>query len=327
MAAANPFQAAWNFLRMPEELASPSRSAGWVLPVPYESTTCYGAGTREGPAAILAASRQLEFYDVEFAAEPALEYGIHTLNALAPVHGAPDAMARVVRQTVAKISSPSSLPRPRVLCMLGGEHSISPGALRGLADATGTKGLVAVQIDAHGDMRDSYEGSTWSHACAARRMLEVCPVFAIGIRSLSAEEARFLRGRRDATTFFADDSRQGPRLTRELARFVKGKRVYLTIDLDGLDPSIMPSVGTPEPGGISWERLLEIVRVITREAASVPMFDVVELAPLPGLHGPDYLAATLVYKVMTLALRGGRGARPAGPSESPRHEKRGKRSR
>jgi len=318
MAETNPFQAAWNFLRMPEELAAASRAAAWVLPVPYESTTCYGAGTREGPAAILAASRQVEFYDVEFAGEPALEYGIHTLNALAPVHGAPEAMAKVVQATVAGILSGSTSlfgsarPAPRVLCLLGGEHSISAGAVRGLADATGAKDLVAVQIDAHGDLRDEYEGSHWSHACAARRILDVCPLFTAGIRSLSAEEAELLRHRKGVTMFLAEDSIRGEGLLRTLARFVRGKRVYLTIDLDALDPSIMPAVGTPEPGGLSWERLLEIVRVVAREAAAVPMFDVVELAPIPGFRGPDYLAATLVYKTMSLILRGsGRKSAPA----------------
>jgi agmatinase len=297
----NPFQAAWNFLRMPEELATKGRAAAWVLPVPYESTTCYGAGTRDGPAAIIAASRQVEFYDIELACEPALRYGIHTMNPLAPVHGAPEKMAAVVEQTVAAVLS--GKPAPRILAMLGGEHSISPGAVRGVAAALGKSDLVAVQIDAHGDLRDSYEGSTWSHACAARRILDVCPVFQAGVRSFSAEEADLLRRRKDVKVFFGPESATGTKVLEELATFVRGKTVYFTIDLDGLDPSIMPAVGTPEPGGLSWERTLEIVRVVVSEAARVPAFDVVELAPLPGQHGPDYLAASLVYKVMSLTLR------------------------
>ncbi len=298
----NPYQAAWNFLRMPEALASPARAAAWVLPVPYESTTCYGAGTRDGPAAIIAASRQIEFYDPDLGCEPALEFGIHTTNPLAPVHGSPEAMVKVVEDAVAGILS--GRPAPKLLCLLGGEHSVSAGAVRGLARATGDKDLVAVQIDAHGDLRDSYEGSRWSHACAARRILDVCPLFAAGVRSLSAEEAELLRTRRDVRCFLAKDSVAGARLRKELASFVRGKRVYLTIDLDGLDPSIMPAVGTPEPGGLSWERTMDIIGVVLRESAGVPAFDVVELAPLPGQNGPNYIAATLVYKVMSRALLG-----------------------
>ena len=194
----------------------------------------------------------------------------------------------------------------RILAMLGGEHSISPGAVRGLAAAVGKKDLVVVQIDAHGDLRDSYEGSRWSHACAARRILDVCPLFQMGVRSLSAEEAELLRRRKDVRTVFAEEAAAGRKPLAALASFVRGKTVYLSIDLDGLDPSIMPAVGTPEPGGLSWERLLEFVRVVLREARNVPAFDVVELAPIPSQHGPDYLAATLVYKIISLALLGTR---------------------
>lgn len=308
------FQAAWNFLRTPEELATKDRAQAWVLPIPYEGTTCYGAGTRDGPAAILAASRQIEFYDPELDCEPAMRFGIHTLNALAPVRGAPEEMIDVVEKTVADILGGS--PSPQILAVLGGEHSLSAGVARGIAHAIPAKNLVAVCLDAHGDLRDTYEGSRFSHACAARRILDVCPLFQAGVRSLSLEEARFIRACKPPTrhgrsggvaslrTFSATESAAGPRVLEELAKFVRGKNVYLTIDLDGLDPSIMPAVGTPEPGGLSWERALEFVRVVTREAASVPAFDVVELAPLPGMHGPDYLAATLVYKVMSLALLG-----------------------
>ena len=302
------FQSAWNFLRMPAGLASPARAAAWVLPVPYESTTCYGAGTRDGPSAIIAASRQVEFYDLELDCEPALRFGIHTTNPLAPVHGAPEAMAAVVERAVAGILGGAH--PPRILAILGGEHSISAGAVRGVAAAMRPKGrskardLVVVQVDAHGDLRDSYEGSRWSHACAGRRILDVCPLFQVGVRSLSAEEAELLRRRRDVKAVFASEAAEGRAALDALASFVRGKRVYLSIDLDGLDPSIMPAVGTPEPGGLSWQRLLEVVRVVLSEAAGVPAFDVVELAPIPGQHAPDYLAATLVYKVISLALLG-----------------------
>ncbi|MHC4202839.1 MAG: arginase family protein [Planctomycetota bacterium] len=211
-------------------------------------------------------------------------------------------------------------PAPEVLAILGGEHSITAGALRGLAtsfaeateparslgeggaEARGGDGLVAVQIDAHADLRDEYDGTPHSHACAARRILETCPLFQIGIRNISKEGEEFRRGSDRVRTVFAEEATApGGEFLDELASFVRGKTVYFTIDLDGLDPSIMPSTGTPEPGGLSWARAVEIARTVAHEAASVPVFDVVELAPVAGLVAPDFLAAKLAYKVMCLA--------------------------
>ena len=295
------FQTPWNFLGLPEDLADPARARGWLLPVPYESTTSYGAGTRDGPAAILAASRQVELYDHEFEGEPALDYGIHTTLPLNPVHRSPEAMVQTVEDAVAGLLS--GAPRPEVLGVLGGEHTISGGVVRGLARTLTGSSLVAVHVDAHADMREEYEGSPYSHACAAKRILEVCPIFQIGIRNLSGEEASFLRGCRRVRTVFAEEAADPRgRFLRDLARFVKGKKVFFTIDLDGLDPSIMPAVGTPEPGGISWERVLEIARTVCGSAARVPVFDVVELAPVAGLRAPDFLAAKLVYKLFSYTL-------------------------
>jgi agmatinase len=295
------FQTPWNFLGLPEEVSAPARSLGWILPIPYEATTSYGAGTREGPAAILAASRQVELYDREFDCEPAMRYGIHTMLPLALVHRSPEAMIQSVEDAVAGILS--GAPRPRVLGILGGEHSISAGVVRGLAKCTDPDSLVVVHVDAHADMRREYEDSDYSHACAARRILEICPIFQIGIRNLSAEEAAFLRRNSGVHTVFSEEANdpQG-RFLRRLATFVKKKHVFFTVDVDGLDPSIMPSVGTPEPGGISWERMLEIARTVCAHAAEVPVFDVVELAPIPGFRASDFLAAKLVYKLFSYAL-------------------------
>ncbi len=295
------YQSPWNFLGLPEELARPSRARGWLLPIPYESTTSYGAGTREGPAAILSASRQVELYDQEFDCEPATEYGIHTLNPLGLVHRSPEAMVSAVEEAVFGILSGS--PRPEVLAVLGGEHTLSAGVARGLARAMPGQKLVSVQVDAHADLRDEYEGSPFSHACAARRILDVCPVFQVGIRNLSIGEAAFCRGSKHVRTVFSEEAND-PRgkFLKDLAEFVRNKRVFITIDLDGLDPCIMPAVGTPEPGGISWERLLQIARTVCVHAAQVPVFDVVELAPIPGFRAPDFLAAKLVYKLFSYAL-------------------------
>ena len=257
--------------------------------------------SRDGPAAILAASRQVELYDREFDGEPALSYGIHTTLPLNPVHRSPESMVGIVEGAVKELLS--GVTRPQVLGVLGGEHTISAGVVRGLAGAQTADSLVAVHVDAHSDMREEYEGSPYSHACAAKRILEVCPIFQIGIRNLSSEEASFLSSCDRVRTVFAEDSIDPKgRFLSDLAQFVRNKRVFLTIDLDGLDPSIMPSVGTPEPGGISWERVLEIARTVSRHAAEVPVFDVVELAPIPGFRAPDFLAAKLVYKLFSYTL-------------------------
>ena len=297
------FQTPWNFLGLPEDLSGPERARGWLLPIPYESTTSYGAGTREGPAAILAASRQVELYDREFGNEPAAEYGIHTTLPLNLVHRSPEAMMESVEEAVAKLLSGKR--HPEILGVLGGEHSISAGVVRGLVRAQGGDSLVAVHVDAHADLREEYEGSPYSHACAAKRIQEVCPIFQIGIRNYSAEEADFMSRNSHVRTVFSEEAADaGGGFLRELARFVKGKRVFFTVDLDGLDPSIMPAVGTPEPGGISWERMLEIARTVAANAAHVPVFDVVELAPIPGFRAPDFLAAKLVYKLFSYTMIG-----------------------
>jgi len=295
------FQSPWNFLGLPEELASRERARAWLLPVPYESTTSYGAGTRNGPAAIIAASRQVELFDYEFGNEPAAGYGVHTMNPLALVHRSPEAMVKAIEEAVTDVLSGPQ--RPEVLVMLGGEHTISVGTARAFAGVSGASDLVCVQVDAHADLRDEYEGSPFSHACAARRILDVCPVFQIGIRNISAGEEPFRRQCSRVKTVFAEESTTADgAFLRDLAAFVRGKRVFLTIDLDGLDPSIMPAVGTPEPGGLSWQRMLEVARVICNEAAAVPVFDVVELAPIPGFIAPDFLAAKLVYKILSYIL-------------------------
>ncbi len=300
------FQPPWNFFGLSHEFSAPDRSRAWVLPIPYESTTSYGAGTRNGPTAIIAASRQIERYDREFDCEPSAKVGIHTLDAMAPVRRSPDAMVEAIEATVAGVLSGS--PRPSLLAVLGGEHTISPGVVRGLVRASSPSDLVAVQIDAHGDLRDTYEGSAYSHGCAARRILEICPLFQIGIRSLCEEEERFRRTNGRVHTVFAEEITAGRQYLSELADFVRGKTVYLTIDLDGLDPSIMPAVGTPEPEGLSWPGLLEVVRTICGHCGRLPAFDVVELAPIPAIPAPDFLAAKLVYKIISLVLMGRTGS-------------------
>lgn len=304
MSGNGTFQSPWNFLGLPPGLAEPGRARAWVLPIPYEGTTSYGAGTRNGPAAIVAASRQVETFDREFGSEPCAAIGIHTMPPLALEHRSPEAMVEAIASAAERTLSGS--PRPELLAVLGGEHTISAGVLRGLAACCGKNDLVAVQIDAHADLREEYEGTPYSHACAARRILEVCPLFQIGIRNLSEEEERFRTSSDRVQTVFAEEIAAGRPYLDELASFVQDKNVYLSIDLDGLDPSIMPAVGTPEPDGLSWSQAVAIVRTVCRHARRMQAFDVVELAPIPGLVAPDFLAARLVYKVIACAARGAR---------------------
>lgn len=294
-------QSPWNFLALPAEYSLRDRARAWVLPVPYEATTSYGAGTRRGPAAIIEASRQVETYDRRFGCEPCCKYGIATLPAVEPDHTSPQAMVDRLECVVDQLYTDSR--SPELLITLGGEHSISVGTVRGVARHAKDKPLVAVQIDAHADLRDSFEGSPYSHACAARRIAETCPVLQLGIRNISAEGDAFRRRSDRVVTVFAEEMASGD-YRRELAEFVAGKTVYLTIDLDGLDPSIMPAVGTPEPGGLLWRDVLDVFDVLGRSAGRVAALDVVELAPLPGLVGPDFIAAKLVYEAATRFLMG-----------------------
>ncbi|MFC1479669.1 arginase family protein, partial [Planctomycetota bacterium] len=147
---------------------------------------------------------------------------------------------------------------------------------------------------------DQYEDNPFSHACAARRILDVSPVFQIGIRNISEQGDQFRQSCNRVTTVFSKESNSPDgTFLKDLADFVRGKHVFLTIDLDGLDPSIMPAVGTPEPGGLLWDRMLDIARIICENSQSVSLFDVVELAPIPGMIAPDFLAAKLVYKIIS----------------------------
>lgn len=269
-------------------------SAVLLLPVPYEATVSYGGGTADGPAAIIQASQQVELYDREFDDEPALRWGVHTLPPLNLAAATPDAaMAHIAAEIEVQATY------GKLLCILGGEHSISGAVAQGLYAAHGP--FVTVQIDAHADLRDTYEGTPHSHACAMRRVLDAGagPLMQLGIRSLSVDEADMIRTDARVTTFFSEDVHAGKHLTA-LADFVRGKPVFLTIDIDGLDVSLVPATGTPEPDGLNWNETLEIVRIVAREAAQVLAFDVMELAPIPGFHSADFVAAKLTYKIMSI---------------------------
>lgn len=290
-----------NFLGLDEQRSSFDRARALVLPLALEATVSYGGGTALGPAAIIAASQQVELYDREHDSEPALEYGIHTLGALELDDVAPEAAVGAIAAAVAQAASSGKL-----VVALGGEHTVSAGVSRGLLDARGGL-LTVVQIDAHSDLRESYEDSPYSHACVARRMLDdtrVEQVLQLGVRSVDAEEVAFVREHPERVrVWYAEEVHEGD-WHDELRRRLENRRVHLTIDVDGLDPAVVPATGTPEPDGLTWTEALDIIRT-TAQSAEIVGIDCVELAPQPGLHAADFAVAKLVYKAITYALNGG----------------------
>ncbi len=254
-----------------------------VLPVPYDSTASYISGMRHGPKAIIEASRHMELYDVELGYEPSQKTGVWTLDELQPSMDSPKETIKRVRDAFSEIMDNDRFP-----IMLGGEHSITLGAVQAVA-AKYPK-LSVLQIDAHSDLRDEFEGTKYNHACVMRRVREICPAAQVGIRSMCTEEAEFIRHRKlkgiFGTEFKIDD------VVKEL-----GENVYVTIDVDGFDPAEVPAVGTPEPGGLYWKQVMPLLRKVA-EKKNIVGFDVVELCPMPGDIRSDFFCAKLAYKML-----------------------------
>jgi len=285
-----------NFLGLPDEHSSYERAAVLVLPIPFEATVSYGSGTRHGPAAIIEASQQVELYDREFDGEPAAEYGVHTLPALELAEDPATAVAQIAAATAAAAVS------GKLVVGLGGEHTVSVGFGRGLLDAVGGP-LTVVQIDAHSDLRDEYEETPFSHACIARRLLEmdgIEQVLQLGIRSVCTEEVQFVRANPQRARVWYSEQVHAGDWRDEFIERIRGRRIYLTIDVDGLDPSIVQATGTPEPDGLTWAETLQILRTVTTYGTVVGL-DCVELAPLDNLHASDFAVAKLVYKTISYA--------------------------
>jgi agmatinase len=271
---------------LPEESAF-EQAQVVILPIPYEQTTTYGTGTKEGPQAIIAASRHMELYDEELDFE-AFRFGIHTLREIETVASGPQAMLERITEVTRDL-----LRHGKFVIGLGGEHTISFGLVRAFAERF--PGLSVLQFDAHADLRDTYQGTPYNHASVLRRISELVPAVQVGIRSLSREEAEWVKscGKK---LFYAAEVLGSPTIATAISEALTDD-VYITICLDGLDPSIMPAVGTPEPGGLGWYDVLRIVRRVA-ETRHIVGFDVVELFPIPGNFAPDFLAAKLVYKVL-----------------------------
>lgn len=258
-----------------------------ILPVPVDRTTSYVGGTRNGPREILQASSHMELWDEELGVD-AHRAGIFTLPEMELPFGELASLLAEIRRVAGEI-----LRRGKFLMTLGGEHSITPPLVA--AAAASFPGVGVLQIDAHADLREQYMGTPHNHACAMRRTLEHAPVTQVGIRSLSADEAAAAPSLN--TTIFYDHSMRQQPLWIDRVVDTLPETVYITIDVDGLDPAIMPATGTPEPGGLSWYETLALLRA-TIERRRVVACDVVELSPLPGIIAPNFLCAKLVYKIL-----------------------------
>ncbi len=278
-----------SFAGIPHQAAPFDKAKVVVLPVPYDSTTEYKTGAREGPQAIIDASQYLELYDAELDREVS-DAGIFTLPEVQPLMGGPELMVERVYQ-IAK----GLLEKDKFIAMLGGEHLISLGMVKAYKEKY--PGLSVLQLDAHADLRDQYQGTKYSDACVMRRVRELCPVVHAGIRSFSLDERRFMQQQK-IEPFYAESS-NSPDFAFRVASTLSSQ-VYVSIDLDVFDPSIMPAVGTPEPGGLSWQQVLELLRVAARNSKIVG-FDITELCPREGPTSCAFLAAKLTYKLMGYA--------------------------
>ena len=287
------------FLDLPPEWRRREASRFHVIPAPFEHTVSYGHGTADGPAAILAASSKLELFDG--LSVPA-HAGVFALPALRVRGLGPEAaLARIEAATRAALAG------DHVPVLLGGEHTVTLGAVRALVKSGAAFGIV--QFDAHGDLRHEYTGTVYSHGCVMRRCLDLgIPVFQIGVRSYCEEEVAVRRnygvGHVDAVVI----ARRGG-LPRRILPASFPKAIYITFDVDALDPSLVPATGTPEPGGLTWYEALDaLARIVS--GRRVLAFDAVELAPVPGGHASDFTVAKLVYSIMGIMVRSEAGLRP-----------------
>jgi len=263
-----------------------------ILPVPLDRTTSYVAGTRNGPHEILVASSHMELWDEETQTD-VHSVGIYTLPEMEFPFATMDEVVREIRRVASELVS-----RDKFVFVLGGEHSITPAVVAAMAAKH--PGLSVLQIDAHADLRESFMGTPHNHACAMRRTLEYARTTQVGIRSLSPEEAAAASTL--PTEIFYDFN------MREHADWIDrvvdslSETVYITIDVDGFDPAIMPATGTPEPGGLSWYEALTLLRRVI-EQRTVVGCDIVELTPLAGHVAPNFLCAKLIYKILSYRFR------------------------
>jgi agmatinase len=275
-----------NFLGVPENYSTLENSGVVVLPVPYEMTTSYKKGTHAGPYAILSASQQVEYYDSDFDCEP-YKAGIFTMPPLPVENVLPEDMLLEVECAARDILEAKKLP-----LVLGGEHSISLGVLRAIKSYYSDVSVIV--IDAHSDLRDEYHGSPYNHACVSCRMAELAPVIQIGIRSME-ESKTISQDKINTTIFYPKDLSENNWLDRVAS--LCSNNVYISVDVDGLDPGVCPGTGTPEPGGLSWEQINMLFEKVSNQSTIIGA-DIVELAPVKNQHRSDFLVAKLAYKMI-----------------------------
>jgi agmatinase len=262
-----------------------SESGIIIVPVPYDETSTWMKGADRGPDAVMEASVNLEFYDIETGTEAHL-HGIHTI---APVteKESPEKLVKAVYNLVSALLDQGKFP-----VVVGGNHTVSIGAAR--AFARHFSNLSVLQLDAHSDLREEYEGSPFNHACAMARIREYAPIVQAGIRSMSKEEAPLA----DPERMFPAHKLYNDKSGYEKAVDMLTDNVYITIDLDVLDPSLMPSTGTPEPGGPEYRELMNFLNEVARKK-NVVGFDIVELCPSPANKAPDFVAARILYQLLS----------------------------
>jgi agmatinase len=276
------------FLDMPPQYADYQQASVVLLPVPYDGTSTFIKGADKAPQAIIDASDSIELYDIEEDVS-IYTHGIHTAQPVLE-NRTPELMTQAVYERVKLYLSDNKL-----VGLLGGEHSVSFGAIK--AHAEKYPDLTVLQLDAHADLRETYHNSPYNHACVMRRTQEIAKVVQVGIRNVCEEERQFIV---PENIFYAHKIRHFDDWMQDaIARMTEN--VYLTIDLDCFDPSILPSTGTPLPGGMTWWQVLDFVSEVNKQR-NIVGFDVVELCPNPQEKSSDVLTAVLVYKVITKIL-------------------------
>jgi agmatinase len=279
-----------NFGDLPDKYSSLKDSDIVIVPVPYDGTSTWQKGADKGPDALIDASVHMELYDIETDSQVYLK-GIHTAKSV-KVNKSPEATVNSVEKDVRRY-----LDKDKFVVVVGGEHSISTGPVR--AHLEKYKDFTVLQLDAHSDLRDKYEGSKYNHACVMSRIAELCPIVQVGIRSSDISEKAALG---KSSVFFAENIHDRSDWVGQVLSKLSEK-VYITIDLDVFDPSIMPSTGTPEPGGLFWYDVLMLLKAVFDDKEVVG-FDIVELCPNPKNKAPDFLAAKLIYKMLSYKYYG-----------------------
>lgn len=285
-----------NFLGLPHAESDYKKSRFAVIPVPYDSTTSYAVGTREGPRAIITASQQVEFCDEYFGRETVVD-GVSTLDPVAPNMGSPEDTVNRVYEAAKK-----PVKDGKFIVGLGGEHSISSGFVRAVQQKY--KKLSVLQVDAHADLRDSYQGTPYSHACVMRRIHDLgVPAVGVGIRSYSLEESQFIK-KHDKKILSARMIRNTPKWIDQVLEDLTDS-VFVTIDIDGFDPAYAPGTGTPEPGGLDWFQVTDLLKAVSLEKRIVGC-DVVEVRPIAPNTVTEFLAARLLHRLMGLVSNAGK---------------------